>query len=228
MLLLKKSNKKTLKHFFYFFNITQIKFQIIKPDIKFFFFSLEYNKKFTLNVKTFTCFSTIKNQILTISLKTNPLWNFIKKNISNLNYKFVNKYIIYTTFLNYIKLVMFTKINTYFYKLINLFTNKYIYIASKGNYILNLQYKIIKNILIFILPSKKKLITGKWILGYIGKNIFYRINKYIASKKNKKLRIKSIIVRGVAKNPVDHHNGGRSNRKPLFLNKYNNIAKFNK
>ena len=42
------------------------------------------------------------------------------------------------------------------------------------------------------------------------------------------LRKKKVTVRGVAMNPIDHHNGGRNNKKPLFLNKYNKIAKFNK
>ena len=35
-------------------------------------------------------------------------------------------------------------------------------------------------------------------------------------------------VRGIAKNPVDHPNGGRSNTKKPFKNCFNKIAKMGK
>lgn len=41
-------------------------------------------------------------------------------------------------------------------------------------------------------------------------------------------RKKKKNVCGVAMNAFNHKNGGSSNRKPLFFNKYNKIAKNNK
>ena len=49
------------------------------------------------------------------------------------------------------------------------------------------------------------------------KNVF-RFYKYVQKKK----------VRGIAKNPVDHPNGGSSKVKKPFLNKYFKIAKYGK
>lgn len=77
------------------------------------------------------------------------------------------------------------------------------------------------NKLFFLTPSKQ---LKAFHYSTISLNLAYNLkdNKFLASK--------TIFskTRGVAMNPNDHHNGGRTNRKALFLNKYNKIAKFHK
>lgn len=76
-----------------------------------------------------------------------------------------------------------------------------------------------------VLPSNKQLITktGFFLLGI---NVFSRY----FFKKNFYLRNKSINlgVRGIAKNPVDHPNGGNSNTKGSFKTPWGYNAKNNK
>lgn len=64
------------------------------------------------------------------------------------------------------------------------------------------------------LPSKKTLIVSSKLHGLLGRNdnIFY--NRTILSQF--KQGVQKIRVRGIAKNPVDHPNGGRSNTKQPF------------
>jgi ribosomal protein L2 len=57
-------------------------------------------------------------------------------------------------------------------------------------------------------------------IGNIGRvsNIFCLYSKYSSFSKCKLIKHKSQTVRGIAKNPVDHPNGGRSKIKQPFLN----------
>lgn len=126
------------------------------------------------------------------------------------------------------QLVKIQILNKMFYKLIDLKRFSIVYVAGAGNYIINLKYSCEKGSILFQLPSKQVFITSDWVLGLPGRNVFTKIKEYIAPKKKKLLKKSIISVRGVAKNPVDHHNGGRNKRKPLFLNKYNKIAKYGK
>lgn len=114
------------------------------------------------------------------------------------------------------------------YRLMNLKTLKFIYYASYGNYLILESINLLKNRAIFYLPSKKKLITGLFLLGNCGRGLLSDKKNYTPKKLSRNWRNKTQSVRGVAMNPIDHHNGGRSNRKPLFLNKYNKVAKNNK
>lgn len=76
-----------------------------------------------------------------------------------------------------------------------------------------------------MLPSKKKLVLPFAIFSFFNRkeNFFKRKNKYGFYKYLQKKK-----VRGVAKNPFDHHNGGSSKTKKPFFNKYFKIAKFSK
>ena len=102
---------------------------------------------------------------------------------------------------------------------------KILYESSYGNYLVFYNSSFIKNKNIFMLPSKKRFSLPFIIFSFFNRkeNIFKRKNfygfyKYVQSKK----------VRGVAKNPVDHHNGGSSKTKKPFFSKYYKIAKFSK
>ena len=102
------------------------------------------------------------------------------------------------------------------------------YVAGRGNYIVNLKYNKLKNIITFLLPSRQHLITSGWCIALKGSSGFAAIKNFISPNGKNNLNGLKMSVRGVAKNPVDHHNGGRSKRKPVFLNKYNMVAKFGK
>lgn len=73
----------------------------------------------------------------------------------------------------------------------------------------------------FLLPSGDVLELRK-PEAYLGKNIY--LNKYSNYRANKTL----VSVRGVAKNPVDHPNGGRSNTKGSLKTPWGKVAKNNK
>ena len=112
--------------------------------------------------------------------------------------------------------------------LINIKSFKILYSPSYGNYLIYLTKNEKLNKLLFKLPSGSLLYTDLFLLAFTGINTFRSIQKFKPAYRKYNLRSKKIKVRGVAMNPIDHHNGGRSNKKPLFLNKYNNIAKNNK
>lgn len=105
---------------------------------------------------------------------------------------------------------------------------KFVYTAGYGNYAILLNSNILKNYLKFLLPSGSILITSWWCFLMLGSNPYKNRKKFISNSNKNSLRSKKKSVRGVAMNPVDHHNGGRAKKKPLFLNKFNNIAKNNK
>jgi hypothetical protein len=58
-----------------------------------------------------------------------------------------------------------------------------------------------KKFIKIIYPSNKEVILNRY------KKIYFEINQHTFSKKKK------IYVRGIAKNPVDHPNGGNTNTK---------------
>lgn len=130
---------------------------------------------------------------------------------------------------------LFNKNNTYtlisyaniiYNKIWNLFDNKCLYYSTSGNFITLISIDKDNNVVKFLLPSNNVLITSRFCFVKIGrannifnKYIFYGLYKY--GNKNKK-------IRGIAQNPIDHPNGGRSNTKKPFLNKFGKIAKYNK
>lgn len=105
---------------------------------------------------------------------------------------------------------------------------KILYTPSYGNYIMYMYSSNEKKQAVFKLPSGLKLITNYWVLALLGIDKYKQMRKYSPQYMKYNLRKKQKSVRGVAMNPVDHHNGGRAKKKPLFLNKFNNIAKNNK
>lgn len=140
---------------------------------------------------------------------------------SNFNLYLSNKCTLWTS-------LRFAEINDRFIRLVDLKTLKSIYTPSYGLYALLVFFNHFKSHFVFKLPSSKKIYVTFLTIGLLGemtlknkKNIIYKFHNYV-------IRKKQLIVRGVAKNPVDHHNGGRAKRKPLFLNKFNNVAKCNK
>lgn len=102
---------------------------------------------------------------------------------------------------------------------------KKLYNSSKGNFLLFWHSNFSKNRNFFKYPSKKKLILPFFIFSFYNrKEGFFKRKNILRFFKFKKKN----SVRGIAQNPNDHHNGGRSNTKKPFLNKYFKIAKFGK
>ena len=80
------------------------------------------------------------------------------------------------------------------------------------------------------LPSKINKFFDFFSTAYCGRssNIFSKYYFFSTHSSKFKLKKKRISVRGVAKNPVDHQNGGRSKIKHPFLNPWGKVAKNNK
>lgn len=185
-------------------------------------------QKWTLNKNNQTVYTNLTNAVNTLNLKSTPIWWALKTPLLDENQE-QTSFLAFTPINNSIwSLIRLQPLNSMFFNVIDLYRSKPVYTAGPGNYILNVRHNKIKKIITFILPSRKQIVTSEWAIGIKGKNTFYLLKNYVSPMHRLNLRLKKISVRGVAKNPVDHHNGGRSNRKPLFLNKYNKVAKVNK
>jgi len=117
----------------------------------------------------------------------------------------------------------------YSYKIFNvkLYLKNYRIASSAGTYCLVLNKDYYANNCTVKLPSSKEVLLNLYSTLFIGRNsnIFskYRyLGKYFYTLKYKNTLPK---VRGVAKNPVDHPNGGRSKIKKPFKNPWGCIAK---
>ena len=106
-----------------------------------------------------------------------------------------------------------------------------IFIKSKGTFGRVIRHEFLTNRTYVLLPSKKKKFFPMFSKCFLGRNydIFHKYVVLGSYGFRKKYTFKSkVSVRGIAMNPVDHPNGGRTKTKKPFKNKYNKIAKFNK
>lgn len=102
-------------------------------------------------------------------------------------------------------------------------TGKLLYRAGAGNFVTTASMSSELGFVSMVLPSgfiKKLPILS---IGLVGRSVgvvkaFTFTGKFKFSNKKKS-------VRGIAMNPVDHPNGGRSNIKTPFMTKYNGLAK---
>lgn len=122
--------------------------------------------------------------------------------------------------------IIFYEINSMFYYVHDYFSNKY-FAKSAGTYCLVLNFNKTTKLFLIKLPSKKKLLFDFFVLGFLGRasNIFSKYTFYSSFKEKLLLKKHCVKVRGVAKNPVDHPNGGRSKVKQPFLTPWGKIAK---
>lgn len=227
MLLFHKKNIPEKKHYYYFWTITKIvkkKQPVSVSDIVF----LDNPKQmFIFNKQNKIFYTQSTNPINTITLKTTSVWIQIQKKLKISSC--FTQYLLFTSAnVNSFVFVQNQKLNTVFYFLFDLQKYKVSYTAGYGNYVIFTNQDDVHSTVTFTLPSKKKMTTSKWVVGILGRNSFDQLKNFISPYKKTKLKKTKIKVRGVAKNSFDHHNGGSSNRKPLFLNLYNNIAKINK
>ena len=92
--------------------------------------------------------------------------------------------------------------------------NKLTFAKSSGSFITKLKAKKTVKLILVELPSLQTYLFLKNIKCFIGKNTNFFNNKFIEGKWGFSLhKSKTIVVRGVAMNPVDHPNGGRTKSK---------------
>lgn len=128
---------------------------------------------------------------------------------SHENFKYFLKSFLIKGFLTYLYKL---PINTVCCNISNLLNNKITFAKSSGTYC---KFKKIKKskkkLLLLELPSHKELLVTKNTKVYVGKNQNFKKNELIEGKWGSSFSInKKIKVRGVAMNPVDHPNGGRT------------------
>lgn len=130
---------------------------------------------------------------------------------------FFNGQFIYTYFLKYSSQIMCVYDTNY-----NL-----LYKASAGNYCVFKGFIKSLNLSVFILPSKKKKYFPYISLCKLGRNngVFTKHRVFGNRKFKSYAKKKKMSTRGIAMNPVDHPNGGRTKSKSPFFNKYNKLAK---
>ena len=127
-------------------------------------------------------------------------------------------------FITYLYMIPITVI---FSNLSNNISNKITYAKSSGTFCKTKKTKKLKKKLLSVfLPSQKEIIINKMSLAYIGKNVNFKVNELVEGKwgfsfYNKK----KIKVRGVAMNPVDHPNGGRTKTVQPERSPWNWVAK---
>ena len=113
--------------------------------------------------------------------------------------------------------------------LTNNFNNKWTYVKSSGTFGLKIKGKKTVKLVIIKLPSEKLYYFKKTTKCFIGKNFNFFNNKYVEGKWGFSLKKKKkISVRGVAMNPVDHPNGGRTKAKQPEKSPWGWIAKHKK
>lgn len=101
---------------------------------------------------------------------------------------------------------------------------------SAGTYCRILNKEINLSIANVKLPSGKCIWVNFFDSAFLGRvsNIFNKFIRFSSFISKFKIKKKLQSVRGIAKNPVDHPNGGRSKIKQPFKNPWGRIAKKNK
>jgi hypothetical protein len=108
-------------------------------------------------------------------------------------------------------------------------TNK-LFASSAGTFCTIRNKELSKYTFFIRLPSKKCFFFNMLSTAFVGRvsNIYYRFTRFSSFSHRFSIKKKYQTTRGVAKNPVDHPNGGRSKIKQPFLNPWGRVAKNNK
>lgn len=146
------------------------------------------------------------------------------------HYKFFKDYrnkFFFKGFATYLYTIPLT---VFFCNVSNSINNKITYAKSCGTYCKTKKTKKTKRKLIsVILPSGLEIFLNKHSKAYVGKNENLKINELVEGKWGFSFyKKKSIAVRGVAMNPVDHPNGGRTKTVKPEKSPWNWVAKCRK
>ncbi len=108
----------------------------------------------------------------------------------------------------------------------NNYNNKWSFAKSSGTFGTKLKAKKTVKLMLIRLPSETTYLFLKGTRCFIGKNNNFFNNKFIEGKWGFSIhKHKTIAVRGVAMNPVDHPNGGRTKAKQPEKSPWGWIAK---
>ena len=99
--------------------------------------------------------------------------------------------------------------------------------VARGSYAVLLYYDSIKSRVKITLPSKKKIFLYFLMIAFPAyiNNDFLKYKTRINKHSYYKFIGKKNIVRGVAKNPVDHPNGGNTKSKPKYKTPWGKLTK---
>lgn len=111
----------------------------------------------------------------------------------------------------------------------NNLNTKWTYAKSSGTFVTKLKAKKTVKLVFVQLPSSTTYLFFKKTRCFVGKNSNFFNNKFYEGKWGYSIhRFKKISVRGVAMNPVDHPNGGRTKSKQPEKSPWGWIAKNNR
>lgn len=145
--------------------------------------------------------------------------DYLKKKNININMKSIG---------NLIPLFFFKTNDLMFNLISNLFKNFY-FCISGGTYIKVLYKSYCQNFLFVILPSKKQIKLPVNFFAVLGRNSNKNKKKHVVGLAGNSFKLgKRSSVRGVAMNPVDHPNGGRTKTNSPEKSPWGWIAKKSK
>lgn len=111
----------------------------------------------------------------------------------------------------------------------NYYNSKNTFAKASGTFAIKLKAKKTVKLILVKLPSEVTYFFLKNTKCFIGKNFNFFNNKFIEGKWGFSIhKTKTIAVRGVAMNPVDHPNGGRTKTKQPEKSPWGWVAKKNK
>lgn len=159
-------------------------------------------------------------------------WSIIEESRDDIDYK---KFLLTDTMFNSGKYYLFMYDYESKFCFLNIDLFKKVYATSPGTfcYIQNIDddlYKIDNGFFFIKIPSSKSIVienTTSAICGRVS-NVFNKHCYFSTFSKKFKIKKKFQHSRGIAKNPVDHPNGGRSKIKHPFKNPWGRTAKKNK
>jgi hypothetical protein len=129
-----------------------------------------------------------------------------------ISFSFFNEFLKVFSLKGNVVLLKFIPFNVFFSNLSN-FTNTKISFAKSSGVFCKVRKltKKKKKLILVSLPSKREKYFPYNSITYLGKNTDFRVNSLVEGKYgNSFYQKKKINVRGVAMNPVDHPNGGRT------------------
>ena len=161
----------------------------------------------------------------------------VSYNIPGVEFLNVGKIIYhYNFFKHYQNLFFFKGFITFLYNIpfivsfsnvTNYWNTKITYAKSSGTFCkIKKLKKTKKKLVLIILPSNNEIFLNKMCKAYIGKNTNFKTNELTEGKYGFSFhKHKNIKVRGVAMNPVDHPNGGRTKTVQPERSPWNWVAK---
>lgn len=213
------SGKKAIHGVRYFSKTLLHKFFIFKPTLfNFIVTGFGYSK---LPQREFVYIKTLYNT--TKLVIANPCFypGFILKNFLTINnFKHLAAQIVP---LNIVPL------NIQISMVFNILNKKATFAKSSGTFATKRKLDKKTKLFFIILPSKQQQLLAKHVYCTLAPNINLLLHKRVEAKWGTFLSTrKHIVVRGVAQNPVDHPNGGRTKAKQPELSPWGWIAKQNK